>query len=312
MTPDYEQAKRFLTLLGGGAFFSFQSIDDDAGRGDRGLARVLHGTLSQHWRELCRLNARGAGIFVTVNRTDLRGRKASNVVRVRALFVDLDGAPLPKRGPTPHIVVETSLGRWHVYWRVADVKLEEFPDKQRALIELHAGDPAVCDLPRVMRVPGFFHCKRKPRMVRIVTANDELLDYRAADFPTAVSTPARAPDGKRAASRAGNNDAISLYLLTAALEVIPSDNYWPWLEIGAALHFELGDDGFEPFDQWSARSHKYNPNQCRLKWRECAKFTRYTGRTILFYADKAAPGWREEYENSIWQNFLSGYAKPRR
>jgi Bifunctional DNA primase/polymerase, N-terminal/Primase C terminal 2 (PriCT-2) len=140
---------------------------------------------------------------------------------------------------------------------------------------------------------------------------DELAEMPAEIV--AALRPAPAAPVKRGLSPAAvNNDPINPDLLVAALEVIPSDAYWPWLEIGAALQFEFGDDGFELFDQWSARSSKYNANQCRFKWRECAKFTRYSGRTILFYADQAAPGWREEYEIARWQNFLTSYAKRRR
>jgi hypothetical protein len=46
------------------------------------------------------LNREGAGVFVTVNETDLKGRTAKNITSVRAVFVDLDGAPLePVRIP---------------------------------------------------------------------------------------------------------------------------------------------------------------------------------------------------------------------
>src|SRR5208337_3895469 len=50
--------------------------------------------LADNFAELARLSARGAGVFVTVNRTDLKGRRKENIVAVRALFVDLDGAPI--------------------------------------------------------------------------------------------------------------------------------------------------------------------------------------------------------------------------
>ncbi len=43
-------------------------------------------------------------------------------------------------------MVETSPKHWHVYWRVSDVKLGEFEGKQRALNELHGGDPCIVDL----------------------------------------------------------------------------------------------------------------------------------------------------------------------
>ena len=78
---------------------------------------VRNGPAEDHWYELVKLNADGAGIFVTINATDLKGRKTANIIRVRALFVDTDGAPLepiPKTFPKPHLIVESSPGRWHV------------------------------------------------------------------------------------------------------------------------------------------------------------------------------------------------------
>ena len=45
--------------------------------------------------------------------------------------------------------------------------------------------------------------------------------------------------------------------IEAALAVIGSGSYDTWLHVGAALHHELGESGFEMFDAWSARSRKY-------------------------------------------------------
>jgi len=178
-------AERFLARVDPEAtWFSFQTFDDNHERKDRKLARIFHGTLAEHAAELARLNAEGAGVFVTVNETNGKGRKASDIVRVRALFVDLDGAPLDpvmKSGLTPHVVTETSAGRWHAYWRVDGVPLEEFSDIQKSLISRFNGDHAVHDLPRVMRLPGFEHRKDKPFLVS-VTSDNERPAYSAADF----------------------------------------------------------------------------------------------------------------------------------
>jgi hypothetical protein len=182
-TVDQDQAERFLTALDPNATaFTFQTFDDNADRKDKALVKVLHGTLAQHWKALVRLNARGAGIYVTVNATDLKGRTASNIISVRAVFVDLDGAPLEpvlaEGIPHPHIVTETSSGRWHAYWRVENMPLEEFSGLQKLLIARFNGDKSVHDLPRVMRIPGFIHCKTRdgvtsaPFLSRLVEAND--------------------------------------------------------------------------------------------------------------------------------------------
>jgi hypothetical protein len=96
------------------------------------------------------LNRKGAGVYVTVNETDGKGRQKKNITRARALFTDLDGAPLESVTEStlePHIVVKSSPGKFHCYWSVKDVALEQFERLQKALAARFDGDPAVCDLP---------------------------------------------------------------------------------------------------------------------------------------------------------------------
>jgi hypothetical protein len=160
-----------------GRAFTFQTFPDADGD-PRKLTRVLHGTLAQYGNTLRQLNDAGAGVYITVNETDLKGRKAENVIRVRANFVDLDGvAP----GPAiewkfkPDIVIETSPGKFHIYWladktRAAD--LNGFAARQKKLIALFHADRKCSDLPRVLRVPGFIHRKAEPYQVRIVPPDE--------------------------------------------------------------------------------------------------------------------------------------------
>jgi hypothetical protein len=108
---------------------------------------------------------------------------------------------------------------------------------------------------------------------------------------------------------AANNEPIDWDLIAAALENIPTEaawvDYWVWLRIGAALFHEFGDDGFELFNWWSSNSSYYDAAGCARKWRECRKFTRITGATILFYANKAAPGWRPVYQAKLMRELFS-------
>lgn len=176
---DLNEAARFLDMLAPGEQeFSFQLFDDDKERSEARkkakekdpFARVLNGSLAQHAGTLERLNAKGAGVFVTINRTDLKGRCAENIIGVRALFVDLDGSPLEPvlaADIAPDIVVESSPERWHAYWLVRDCPLDQFKPAQQALIARFNSDPSGCDLPRVLRLPGFWHQKGDPFMVRI-------------------------------------------------------------------------------------------------------------------------------------------------
>jgi len=180
--PDLHAAERFFTLMAEGEPVTFQTFDD---RGkNRSLAKILHGDIGQLSSKLVGLNIPGAGVFWTVNFTDGKGRQAENITGVRSLFVDLDGAPLEpvlSCGIEPHVVVESSLGRWHAYWAVSDVQLAQFKPLQQAIARRFGGDLKVCDLPRVMRVPGFVHHKAAPFLSRIVSTN-AVQPYAVADL----------------------------------------------------------------------------------------------------------------------------------
>jgi len=169
------EADVILHMLASDGRVTFQTFDDNSAGKDRKLSRILHGSLAEHAHTLAGLNARGAGVYFMVNEGDTQGRAASNVQRVRALFVDLDGSPLdPVRSAVlpAHVIVESSPGRWHAYWRVTDCPLASFKAVQQALAARFSGDAKVCDLPRVMRLPGFDHRKRAPYRARIVSTND--------------------------------------------------------------------------------------------------------------------------------------------
>jgi hypothetical protein len=180
---DRAEAERFLKALNPSpeARFTFQSFDDSKQRKEERrkakkkdlFARIRHGTLAQHWDELVKLNARGAGIYVCVNETNGKGRKKTNITRIRAVFVDLDGAPLDpvmSAEIEPDIVIESSPGRFHSYWKFAgEMPLDQFEPLQKALAARFNGDPEVFDLPRVLRLPGFIWRKGAPFRSRIIS-----------------------------------------------------------------------------------------------------------------------------------------------
>lgn len=187
-TIDLDIAQRFVDLLGAKQI-SFQTFDDNAKRKAPNLVCILHGSLAEHADQLAHLNRLGAGIFVSVNQTDGEGRKRENIKRVRAVTLDLDGAalePICKADLKPHVIVESSPGRYHVYWRVGRFPLDEFEGVLRAIAKRFDGDPAIAKLTHVARLPGFHHRKGEPFRTRIVEVND-LPPYTAeqilAEFP---------------------------------------------------------------------------------------------------------------------------------
>ncbi|WP_419729215.1 DNA-primase RepB domain-containing protein [Lichenicola sp.] len=122
-------------------------------------------------------NDRGCGIFASVNRVlPELPRIANNVDQVRAFVADNDNperreaveAEIARRGPPPDLVIEASPGKRHYYWLTTDCLLEDFKPMQQAIAAALGTDPSICDLPRVMRLPGFLHRKAVPFLVRVV------------------------------------------------------------------------------------------------------------------------------------------------
>ncbi|MDA0187320.1 MAG: DNA-primase RepB domain-containing protein, partial [Proteobacteria bacterium] len=242
LKPSKAEAQRFLDLLEPGGMFTFQILDDDKDRNRQHLKKVLHGDLERHFDNLVHYNEQGAGIFVVINQTDFKGRKASNVLKVRACFVDLDGAPLEpvlNHQLEPTTVVESSKGRWHAYFPCSDMPLEAFTPMQHAIADAFDGDHACCDLPRVMRLPGFFHQKvqrgirSEPFMTRIESAHDDL-SYTYAELQEAFPTPEK-PAVEQTDSDFDTDGKADLEALREALAHIDPEPRENWIKIGHAM-----------------------------------------------------------------------------
>ncbi len=171
-----ELAYQFLDYLDSQrVIWTFQTFDDNSDRKDRSLTRILNGALKQHLPSLVSLNQRGAGVFVTINRTDGKGRKTQNITNVIAVWIEDDeGSSNPPL--EPHISVESSPGKFHHYFLLSDATKADFRRLQDELVCSWGSDPNAKDISRVLRLPGFYHQKvnRKkgldghPHMVRIV------------------------------------------------------------------------------------------------------------------------------------------------
>jgi hypothetical protein len=229
--PDRDEAAHFLALLDPGAVrFTFQTFDDDKDRKLKSLARIIHGSLSECFAELAWLNSAGAGIFVTINETDFKGRTIANIVRVRALFADFDGgAALPTDGPQPFLIVQSSETGRHLYWKPDNIALDAFTATQELIIKRFSSDPKPKDLPRVMRLPGFLHRKSEPFMTRILDVHEDALVCSAADFGTVSANRDEIPEWIKAdvGSRADLGGA-------------PEADADPWRELNSLALASLG------------------------------------------------------------------------
>ena len=143
-------------------------------------ASLASGERFQRW--LRHLNATGHDIFVSMNpiRPESRGREKSDVAEVRRLQLDLDekGPESLRRVmidvssgrlPAPLAVVRSSPGHYQVLWNTSPGwSTPTAEDTMGRLADHYEGDPAVVDVARCMRLPGFRNKKvgREDALVR--------------------------------------------------------------------------------------------------------------------------------------------------
>lgn len=188
LQPDYSQTTKMLAMLAhDNKGITFQTFNDNADQQNKSLIKQFHGSHDLLASQLTQLNSQGAGIFVAVNKTDGKGRKQSNITAVRGLFVDFDTQDnnrldrLISLELPPSLIIESSPSKHHAYWLADGIPLNKFKQWQKLLIAFFAGmndipDQAIHDLPRVMRLAGYYHQKvkakdgltGKPFMTRVI------------------------------------------------------------------------------------------------------------------------------------------------
>lgn len=292
-------AEKFLNLFGVQKPQTFQAFSErNKKSGNKDPAKIFHGTFAEHKDELVALNHEGYAICILINKGNQLGRKGTDIKAIRAIFVDLDGAP-----PDPvknakikvHAAVESSPDRFHGYWLVKGCLLKDFKNIQKAIAAKYDGDPVVCDLPRVMRLPGFIHWKGKPFTSKLLACKPSLPQYtveqiieglkldvdldsdRKSKLPPATKEPE--------VGKLVDSDPIAENI-QVALAYIPADDREIWLRIGMALQsLGWGHNGFTIWCEWSAKSSKFDSAMQQQTW-DSFKATGGIGIGTLFYLAK--------------------------
>jgi Primase C terminal 2 (PriCT-2)/RepB DNA-primase from phage plasmid len=291
-----EQQRQFMRLLGllnpkVGSFTVQTFADCEFLRKDFSLIHVIQ---SPTHDKLLQLQARGAGIYVTVNETDGKGRKSENITRVRAVFQEddngFDGAfPLQ-----PSFVVETSPEHFHRYWLVEDdwpadeQGCADFKAVMERMVESYGSDKNAKDIARVLRFPGFLNRKSgTPHLVHIVEASGRR--YTRADIIAAFPPVKRAEKThtEHTWTPQGNDDQR----IRDALRSINADDRDIWLQCGMAIKDHFGDSGRQLWDEWSRQSDKYNERDQDRTWKSFKRNGISIG-TLFYHAQQA--GWRDE------------------
>lgn len=134
-------------------------------------------------------NANGYAVFMGIN---VGGTKDREIQEIKAQFIDVDLNKISGRfnsmEPNMRIkklkkeflrkhwsrikdamIVETYNG-YHIYWPIIGGAKEKFVPIQKALVRKFNSDPAITNLARVMRIPGFYHMKNpdRPFLVRVI------------------------------------------------------------------------------------------------------------------------------------------------
>ena len=123
-----------------------------------GKYKSIEETLKNH-------NAMQRGIFFVVN---YGGQEDAAITRINAQFFEMDDGtfeeqqkkidafPLP-----PSMVIKTQKSLHVYYFMDSTAKVERFREIQKRLVKQFGGDPVCVNESRVMRLPGFQHCKKE-------------------------------------------------------------------------------------------------------------------------------------------------------
>ncbi|TAG69268.1 MAG: hypothetical protein EAZ24_14655, partial [Burkholderiales bacterium] len=249
-------------------------------------------------KQLTNANARALNVSMAINRIDGSRRRNEAVTKVHAVWVDIDEptekmsrddlfATLLSLRVQPHLIVESSPGRFHAYWRTDDCTVAQFRAVQKALAARLGGDPNICDLARVMRVPGSLNHKyMPPYLVNVVHVDEDAQPVTLVeltkrlkleiDVEASEAKPVNDKSNSSQSETAGDHDRIAQKRssaseqpkadssptrrdVKAALKRISSDDYREWFRVGAALHsWNLGEHGFVLWDRWSKTTARNN------------------------------------------------------
>lgn len=107
-------------------------------------------------------------------------------------------------------------------------------------------------------------CEQFETQDTIAQASDGVLELCQARFASPV------PDDRPSSEPLG----VRRELIEEALDVLPDSlTYDQWLAVGMAIHHELQGEGFELWDNWSARSPKYTTSEYgEQRWESFGKY----------------------------------------
>ena len=141
-------------------------------------------------------NEKHRGIYFVVN---FGGHEDTEITRINAQFMECDELSLEEQlrqieafPLEPSLIVKTRKSL-HTYWLIKDGDVAAFRRVQKRLAAQFHGDKTCVNESRVLRLPGFYHCKEEPVMVECIHFRPELRYTQTeleATLPVVTDEPA--------------------------------------------------------------------------------------------------------------------------
>ena len=226
----YEMAERYIELLTGDKTtpMNWRCLDDKKEKRtfqDFCNVRWLRGYDTLH----------GLSPFVVVNEG---GNTDAEITKVRAVFVDGDDMLWPARWHAqPNFMTYRDARHWHAYWLVKDVTVDQFANTQKRLALLYGTDPVVHNPSRIMRVPGFYHCKETPKKVYLSAHEASHCRYTMKEVTAGL--PDLPPEEIHSVSKQRGTPVTARQLVQMLSYIDPtfSDNHATWVGIAKAIRW---------------------------------------------------------------------------
>ncbi len=166
---------------------------------------ALSDTLKKH-------NEKNRGIYFVVN---FGGHEDGEISRINAQFMECDELSLEEQLKqieafplTPSLIVRTRKSL-HTYWLIKGGEVAAFRRVQKRLAAQFHGDKTCVNESRVLRLPGFNHCKEEPVGVECIHFHPELR-YTQAELEQYLPQISEEPAAPAGPVAKGSQQGLSL------------------------------------------------------------------------------------------------------
>lgn len=214
-------------------------------------------------------NSKNRGIYFVVN---YGGHEDCDITRINAQFMECDDKPLEEQLKhieaftlPPSLIVKTRKSL-HTYWLMKNADVNSFRRVQKRLVAQFGGDKSCINESRVLRLPGFMHCKEDPVMVECIKFSPELrytqeeLEAVLPGVPDETVRDSSAPKGSRAGLALVENRCEFIKHCRENAATLPEHDWYAMITNLAV--FEGGD---KVIHDLSAKYPDYNRGETQFK-----------------------------------------------